>query len=76
MRWSAIPKIDDNLFSFASSRRTKFRTNDANSYLGRKRQGLWEAKAGGAFKYMMVFDSNPMDGADSLANALNKIKQM
>ena len=37
---------------------------------------LWEAKAGGAIKYMMVFDGNPMAGADSLANALNKIRQM
>jgi type III restriction enzyme len=37
---------------------------------------LWEAKADGGFKYMMVFDNNPIEGAERLADALRKLKQM
>ena len=31
---------------------------------------------GNGFKYMMVFDNNPINGADNLANALNNLKQL
>jgi type III restriction enzyme len=37
---------------------------------------LWEAKAGAEFKYMMVFDNNPINGAERLADALNKLGQL
>lgn len=36
----------------------------------------WESKTGGAFRYMMVFDNNTIEGAETLANALNKLKQL
>jgi type III restriction enzyme len=36
----------------------------------------WESKTGGAFRYMMVFENNPVDGAETLAGALNKLKQL
>lgn len=40
---------------------------------------LWEAKAGRDFhnyRYMMVFDNNPVDGAERLADALAKLRQL
>ena len=37
---------------------------------------LWEAKAGRDFRYMMVFDNNPIEGAERLADALKKIAQL
>ena len=37
---------------------------------------LWESKAGSSYKYMMVFDSNPVSGAERLADALNKLGQL
>lgn len=37
---------------------------------------LWEAKAGAEFKYMMVFDNNPIDGAERLADALKKLGKL
>ena len=37
---------------------------------------LWESKAGAKFKYMMVFDNNPIYGAERLADAINKLKLM
>ncbi len=36
----------------------------------------WEASAGGVFKYMMVFDNNPIDGADRLSDALKILGQL
>ncbi|WP_333902876.1 DEAD/DEAH box helicase [Achromobacter insolitus] len=36
----------------------------------------WEAKSGGAFRYMMVFDNKSIEGAETLAGALNKLKQL
>lgn len=36
----------------------------------------WEAKSGGTFRYMMVFDNNSIEGAETLAGALNKLKQL
>lgn len=37
---------------------------------------LWESKSGGAFKYMMVFENNPVDGAERLSDALKKLAQL
>lgn len=37
---------------------------------------LWEAKAGRDYRYMMVFDNNPIDGAERLADALAKLRQL
>ena len=41
---------------------------------------LWEAKAGRltgpGCRYMMVFDNNPIDGAERLSDALAKIRQL
>jgi type III restriction enzyme len=37
---------------------------------------LWESKAGRDYRYMMVFDSNAIDGAERLADALNKIRPL
>jgi len=37
---------------------------------------LWESKSGGSFKYMMVFDNNPVDGAERLSDALKKLGQL
>ena len=37
---------------------------------------LWEAKVGRDFRYMMVFENNPVDGAERLADALAKIRQL
>ena len=41
---------------------------------------LWEAQAGRlagtGYRYMMVFDNNPIDGAERLADALAKIRQL
>lgn len=36
----------------------------------------WESKTGGAFRYMMVFENNTIEGAETLANAQNKLKQL
>jgi type III restriction enzyme len=36
----------------------------------------WEAKAGREYRYMMVFENNPVDGAERLADALKKISQL
>jgi type III restriction enzyme len=37
---------------------------------------LWEAKAGRDYRYMMVFENNPIDGAERLTDALKKISQL
>jgi len=39
--------------------------------LGKK----WESEAGKQYRYMMVFESNAIDEADNLAEALNKLAQ-
>lgn len=36
----------------------------------------WEAKTGGSHRYMMVFENNAIDGAETLAGALTKLKQL
>lgn len=40
--------------------------------LGKK----WESLAGRDHRYMMVFDNNPIEGADRITDALNKISQL
>ena len=50
--------------------------DNSDSELKLKLGKLWEAKAGARFKYMMVFDNNPIDGAERLADAINKLRQM
>ena len=37
---------------------------------------LWEAKAGSGFRYMMLFDNNPVSGAERLSDALRKLAQL
>lgn len=37
---------------------------------------LWEAKAGQGFRYMMVFENNPVEGAERLSDALGKIARL
>lgn len=37
---------------------------------------LWQSKAGRDYHYMMVFDNNPIDGAERLGDALAKIRQL
>lgn len=36
---------------------------------------LWESKSGNTFKYMMAFDNNPIEGAETLSNTLKKLAQ-
>ena len=54
--------------------------DNTDSELKLKLGKLWEAKAGRLpghnFRYMMVFENNPIDGAERLADALNKIGQL
>ncbi|MFI3197513.1 MAG: hypothetical protein QX196_04235, partial [Methylococcaceae bacterium] len=50
--------------------------DNSDSELKLKLGKLWESKAGARFKYMMVFDNNPIDGAERLADAINKLRQM
>lgn len=49
--------------------------DNTDSELKLKLGKLWESKAGTAFKYMMVFDNNPIEGAERLADALKKLGQ-
>ncbi len=37
---------------------------------------LWQAKAGSAFHYMMLFENKPIDGAERLSDALRKLAQL
>lgn len=50
--------------------------DNSDSELKLKLGKLWEAKAGRDYRYMMVFDNNPIDGAERLADALKKISQL
>jgi type III restriction enzyme len=50
--------------------------DNSDSELKLKLGKLWESKVGAKFKYMMVFDNNPIDGAERLADAINKLRQM
>jgi type III restriction enzyme len=50
--------------------------DNTDSELKLKLGKLWEAKAGRPHQYMMVFENNPIDGAERLADALVKIRQL
>jgi len=50
--------------------------DNSDSELKLKLGKLWESKAGSDYKYMMVFDNNPIDGAERLSDALKKIAQL
>ncbi len=50
--------------------------DNMDSELKLKLGKLWAAKAGPDYRYMMVFDNNPVGGADRLADALAKIRQL
>jgi type III restriction enzyme len=47
--------------------------DNTDSELKLKLGKLWEAKAGRDYRYMMVFENNPIDGAERLSDALKKI---
>ncbi len=50
--------------------------DNTDSELKLKLGKLWEARAGREYRYMMVFENNPIDGAERLADALKKIGQL
>ena len=50
--------------------------DNSDSELKLKLGKLWEAKAGRDYRYMMVFDNNPIEGAERLSDALKKIGQL
>ena len=52
--------------------------DNKDSELKLKRGKLWEAKANllGQYKYYMVFENNPIDGADKLSDVISKIKRL
>lgn len=50
--------------------------DNSDSELKLKLGKLWESKSGGAFKYMMAFGDNPIEGAERLSDALKKIAQL
>ena len=50
--------------------------DNTDSELKLKLGKLWESKAGRDFRYMMVFENNPVNGAERLSDALKKISQL
>ena len=50
--------------------------DNTDSELKPKLGKLWESKAGRDFRYMMVFENNPVAGAERLSDALKKISQL
>jgi type III restriction enzyme len=50
--------------------------DNTDSELKLKLGKQWESKAGREYRYMMVFDANPIDGAERLTDALTKIRQL
>ena len=50
--------------------------DNTDSELKLKLGKLWESKAGRDFRYMMVFENNPVPGAERLSDALKKISQL
>jgi type III restriction enzyme len=50
--------------------------DNSDSELKLKLGNDWEAKAGTDFKYMMVFENNPITGAKRLSDALEQLKQL
>ena len=49
--------------------------DNTDSELKLKLGKQWESKAGRDFHYMMVFENNPVNGAERLSDALKKISQ-
>ena len=50
--------------------------DNTDSELKLKLGKLWESKAGRDYRYMMVFDNNPIEGSERLSDALAKIRQL
>lgn len=50
--------------------------DNTDSELKLKLGKLWESRAGRNYRYMMVFENNPIEGAERLSDALNKIRQL
>lgn len=50
--------------------------DNTDSELKLKLGRLREVKAGRDYRYMMVFENKPIDGAERLADALAKIRQL
>ena len=50
--------------------------DNSDSELKLKLGKLWEAKAGKGFRYMMLFDNNPVNGAERVSDALRKLAQL
>ena len=50
--------------------------DNTDSELKLKLGKLWESKAGRDYRYMMVFENNPVEGAERLADALGKLRQL
>ena len=50
--------------------------DNSDSELKLKLGKLWESRAGREYRYMMVFENNPIEGAERLSDALNKIRQL
>jgi type III restriction enzyme len=50
--------------------------DNTDSELKLKLGKLWESRAGRDYRYMMVFENNPIAGAERLSDALNKIRQL
>ena len=50
--------------------------DNTDSELKLKLGKLWQAKAGAGFHYMMVFENNPVPGAERLSDALRKLAQL
>lgn len=50
--------------------------DNSDSELKLKLGKLWQAKAGSAFHYMMLFENKPIDGAERLSDALRKLAQL
>ena len=50
--------------------------DNSDSEMKLKLGKFWEKMAGPNFKYLMVFDSNPIEGADTFDSAIKKIEQL
>ncbi|MGZ4953510.1 MAG: DEAD/DEAH box helicase [Methylobacter sp.] len=50
--------------------------DNSDSELKLKLGKLWESKAGSEFRYMMIFDNNPISGAEHLTDAIKKLGKM
>lgn len=50
--------------------------DNSDSQLKLKLGDIWESAAGRQFRYLMVFENNPVAGAEKLSDALRKIAQL